>query len=388
MQITLEQWNVMLPGSERYPFNFRSVLPWLLASLCYHRDWLRKNLPAGHSLFSSPVFTQGHVDRLASSLMSPLGLGRCEATGLQATGIPSHLSITGRLSTLERKMDESTQQLPERLKDSLLKNFQVNGALPITQEAFQLFTEKIHSEIRQLLRAREQKEEGEGEWEGEKAAQQNQSGRIKWGTWSWRKASSSQVTINPVPAHFLLPRTHISGLWLLWHFGNHSADYDMPIRPYRLLNGGDLPQKDGSQQLCRLRSVMGVIEWLGRRMARWSMSPHLPSQDTPVSALTKARALELFQDGYLELLEKIEPGTKSKGGRGAEREINTLYNFVRRHMTSQQQQSSGSRAAEGKKKQGRKRKCDSQGIGLLAAAAVAGEGAGAGAGAGQEEMQQ
>ena len=38
--LTPEEWLIILPYYESYPVNFQAVLPFLLASLVYHWDWI------------------------------------------------------------------------------------------------------------------------------------------------------------------------------------------------------------------------------------------------------------------------------------------------------------------------------------------------------------
>lgn len=43
----------MLPGYKEYPDCYKMALPYLVASVVYHKDWLRANLPPNHLLFNS-----------------------------------------------------------------------------------------------------------------------------------------------------------------------------------------------------------------------------------------------------------------------------------------------------------------------------------------------
>lgn len=63
--MSMEEWELILPGySSFYPVSFRKVCPFLLASLVYHMDWLKDNLPTSYPLFISRVWTSGLLDRL------------------------------------------------------------------------------------------------------------------------------------------------------------------------------------------------------------------------------------------------------------------------------------------------------------------------------------
>jgi hypothetical protein len=52
-QIQNECWNNIIPGYINYPSSIRTTFPYLIASVIYHEDWLRTNLPQNHPLFFS-----------------------------------------------------------------------------------------------------------------------------------------------------------------------------------------------------------------------------------------------------------------------------------------------------------------------------------------------
>ena len=47
------QWALILPLYARLPETFKRALPFLLASICYHEQWLRSTLPTHHPLFAT-----------------------------------------------------------------------------------------------------------------------------------------------------------------------------------------------------------------------------------------------------------------------------------------------------------------------------------------------
>jgi hypothetical protein len=56
--LTVEEWEDIVPGFTNYfPSHFRPVIPFLLASLIFHKEWLVETLPAQHPLFNSRVWT-------------------------------------------------------------------------------------------------------------------------------------------------------------------------------------------------------------------------------------------------------------------------------------------------------------------------------------------
>jgi hypothetical protein len=64
--VTATQWEEILPGySTHYPECFQQALPYLLASLVHHRDFLRATLRREHPIFLSRLWANGIIDTLA-----------------------------------------------------------------------------------------------------------------------------------------------------------------------------------------------------------------------------------------------------------------------------------------------------------------------------------
>jgi hypothetical protein len=92
--LTTAEWEDILTGySSFYPQMFRVALPYLLASLCFHKSWLQRTLPPQHPLFLHRVWRSGILDRLLPHVCT--GLMKCKATGLRATGIPPQVVLLG-----------------------------------------------------------------------------------------------------------------------------------------------------------------------------------------------------------------------------------------------------------------------------------------------------
>ena len=100
--LTDDFWRTILPNFDNLPTPFKSCLPFLLASLLYHEDFLRNKFPPAHSLWSAPVFAHNQMyDQLKAGLL--LGVGYCEDTHMSATGIPPHLAIAKQVNDMIRE---------------------------------------------------------------------------------------------------------------------------------------------------------------------------------------------------------------------------------------------------------------------------------------------
>jgi hypothetical protein len=69
--LDLEEWDRILPGyATFYPTEFRAAIPFLLASLVYHCDYLGTTLPRHHPFFLTRVWTEGVLLRLKPKVLS------------------------------------------------------------------------------------------------------------------------------------------------------------------------------------------------------------------------------------------------------------------------------------------------------------------------------
>ena len=56
--LTMAEWDLILPGYSNntiYPDKFRQVMPYLLASIVYHKSWLVGHFPPRHPLFQTSL---------------------------------------------------------------------------------------------------------------------------------------------------------------------------------------------------------------------------------------------------------------------------------------------------------------------------------------------
>lgn len=106
----MEEWEDILPGYLTfYPSCFRQVIPYLLASLIYHMDYLVVTLPKDHPLFIQRVWTSGIMKRLKDKVLS--GCGRNEQSKMFATGIPPHIILANQIIILENRLDNFREQV-------------------------------------------------------------------------------------------------------------------------------------------------------------------------------------------------------------------------------------------------------------------------------------
>ncbi|CAM6006478.1 unnamed protein product [Sphagnum balticum] len=168
-------WNIILPSYEHYPESFKSVVPYLLATLVYHEHFLRENLNRNHPIFQARVLTDGYVSMLKDKVI--LGLGSCPYTGMQSSGVPQSLRLATKIAevtkemdelktTIKRKLDdvsaylsEEMDSLPIKLTNEMKSNFEITGMIQVTRnDMLKMFSEFIN-QLRHEFRQQQQMEQ-------------------------------------------------------------------------------------------------------------------------------------------------------------------------------------------------------------------------------------
>ena len=320
-------WDNLLPGYTTYPGCLQRTVPFLLASLAYHLDWLHEKLSPQHPLWNHPIFTQlppltaGYVS-LGHSLKQFVvcGLSRCPHTNMVATGIPYHLAIamevhqntreiavlkevqaamkTEIINVINQKTTEvlnATNSLPTVVKDAIMDNFQVNGVVPLRPDDVLRIAEGLENritqqvtnlmnELRQRVAAVPAQEEKESEEEKVDLVHQV----FHWGG-----------AMRCVPMNFNFPSTTTKAMWTLWYHGNRN----LRIGPYRQLAYGhqnDLQSRNERMLLSKTKSVMEALEHICYRTNRIR-----ERRAHDIMNLSQSDSLRLFDDAFRELLREL-----------------------------------------------------------------------------------
>lgn len=244
--LSVEEWEEIVPGYAKfYPDSFRQVLPYLLASIVYHRKWLVENLHANHPLFQTSVWRDGIPERLAGDVLC--GYGRNTQSGMMATGIPSTVLLAqefrdfkGEFVAFKDDLYDRINTLPTQIKECILENFQVNGAVQLTVSQVETMLGPIRDALLENNRlAREQHNQST-------VAEANHSNN---GNWTWNGQ------LHPVPKDFRFPKTNLRCMWENWWEGNASKNY----QPLKQLKCFDLAAKSDRQLLSKARYVMKTL---------------------------------------------------------------------------------------------------------------------------------
>lgn len=276
--LTNNDMELLMPGYSNYPESFRTLIVFLLASLVHNDKWLRQNLPSVHPLFLASVYTCGFVDRLHDKVL--LGITRCPVTNLLATGVPTHIMLSKEIQDLKMEVKDLREEmredikthkediidvvkdvareLPVALKSTMLENFQVEGAVPITRDEvsvmFSSFADRVTGQVvgrvdeRLLLRLGVPVENNHQNINPEMAENNVSPEGFRSFVWGGR--------IHMVPENFVLAPCPVYTVWMLWYKGNpHNR-----IQPYKNLQAFDLVKRVDKVNLTRIRKVMAALE--------------------------------------------------------------------------------------------------------------------------------
>ena len=333
------QWDSILPLYARLPETFKRALPYLVASICYHEQWLRSILPAHHPLFATYLFASGCVSSLKGFVIA--GRSRCFITGMQATGIPPHLAMSNELTDVVKQTQELREELltkcselPSALVNVMLSRFTVNGAIPVTVDDIKALLNSVLTQMRAELR--DALPAATHTPTSTQAADPLADPRFRLWTWCGK--------MHMVPEGWRFPSTDVKATWNLWHFGHvHER-----IRPLRYLKKADLMN---SSQITVWSKCRGVLKAIAEEMVDMKLVQSIEE----VERLTAIDSAAAFDSAIVQLVEKVKAGATRGRGRWMEMSIPTLYDYLggvrRRKRKRQEEEEKEEEEEEGKEAQ-------------------------------------
>ena len=298
---------------------FKQVVPYLLASLVYHEQWLRSKLSCNHPLFTSSLFASGCTARLKPFVHC--GTVRCvdDQHTMIASGIPPHLAIVNRLHAMEDSANQSrdalmrkVDELPVKVADSILSRVQVNGAVPVTAHDITRIMESMIERFRA-----EFSHNPSNPLPG--AVVVSEAANLPFDSFTWGGR------IQMVPCNWKFPSINVKDCWYLWNFGyyttkpqdgccsrvpcNHGTS--LHIQPLRFLVASNLTTKACGILLCRAKKLMMELKTL--------------APPPSFEGLPPAEISNYFDPAFKQLVERAFPGITSSKRRWVDMSIHTLY---------------------------------------------------------------
>lgn len=291
--ISTEKWKELYPNYESIPRSFQSCLPYLLSSLSYHEEWLKSTLNPDHPLFRSIAWISGFIHEINQHII--VGNGECPVSNIKASGVPPVVALTMKIMSLRAATDQLMSQvtenhstvlreMPASISTHILNNFQVNGAVPITNQQLQDFRDTMLSEIRNcVVGSNFNPVENRPQHEIDGAEKRYQA--YYWGG-----------RFHYVPEGFRLKTMSIKNIWDMWYVGDSSKE----LPPYRMIDPAlDFTSSAQKTLYSKAKRVVHLIEEKGRLHTDADRSVKLHT-------LTQTRISEIFSRGLNALISEIE----------------------------------------------------------------------------------
>lgn len=311
--LTSEEWLELFPTYSRIPRSFQGCIPYLLASLVHHQEWLQQTLPSNHPLFRTMLWTSGKVRALASFVL--VGNQECLETNMKATGIPQIISLRqqirdqkGIIESLMQRMNINHEQVMESLPAAVAKhisdNFTIQGMVPVTQSHFDQFRREMLAEVREIRNQPSHLAQEESNRETELTSEDG----FQWFSWGG--------SFHVVPQGFRFRSMSVKQIWDYWHYG----DRVNRISPYKRIEPGrDLLIKSDRKVFSKAKKVVNSIMKRGISVLNITEQVH--------SATTLNH---IFNVGYNSLIDDIDHNSEqSQIRRYGEISFTTIYNSLK-----------------------------------------------------------
>lgn len=337
--LTDDDWTAIVPSYEQFPQSFRRAIPYLLASIVYHKDFLQANLSKKHPLFQTRLWRNGYIQRLEPHVV--IMESYCPYTQMRSTGIPPTMLYLQLMKQRDRELHEKMDEIYNVLHDQLCKidvdldripestchaiqsRFVVDGAIPLTRDDLM----QTLNDLRSSIVADMNNNMGRGasvdiscvtdahlpEYNSE-----NYSGRLfVWSDGSMRRA----------PEDWTFPSINCKTMWDLWHRGDRSHE----LGPFKFLTRADLKERTSKVQLSRARGVMdklGSIAISHQLVPKLSVLARLPVADFDI----------VFDKCFCFLIENHTSNDEVYHCRAEEISYGTIYNCLKKDKRKRKRQ--------------------------------------------------
>lgn len=283
------------------PAGVTAIARMALASVVYHREFLRANMPADHLLFSSPLFALGFADRLAPHVEC-----RLERQGdvMRTTGIPPLVPILRQMEELRGTLAPLVEGMGNLASDVVKGVTQVLEERAVQAQAVtpahldERLDEKLMDVFRRtgVLDFIEKTKDGSlfaGAAPSSAPAAAPSQRAVQLHNWGGR--------FSKVPESFIVPKGSTYVAFQHWMFGSQEGGYPA----LRTVQPIDIPTKQ-KERFSHLRWLMGEVESEAKRAKVWVDSP------------TVEQATEVFQATMPHL------GLPTKSPKGRKRRMQDL----------------------------------------------------------------
>jgi len=223
----------------------RKVLKMTTASVIYHMEWIRNNLPSDHPIFLSALF-RDNFDRPPSEMVE------CHTWELgdviKATGIPPHVGIILRVKQMHCSVDSLPEKIGKMLDDRM-------------QQSPDFFGHATADQLKSIV---------SGAMQEVIASQRQINDVIDQPPVTRECVRYPQFYVNEngnlsrIPPEFHLPKGPIDKCWLCYCCWDKTKD----VPPLRSVSGKELDRKLSSS-FTKFKKVMKLIEKAAREQNVW-----------------------------------------------------------------------------------------------------------------------
>jgi len=323
--ISREQWQHICPCYHEFPVGFRACLPYFLASLAYHYDWIVAldsngnylHLAKEHPFFQSRVFTSGLLPDLKSLVISNVISGRCDITGMTATGVPPHIKLHRKLDRAKKEIvklkklivknqKELLTKMPKKVTKNIMANVRIEGVQQVSRnELADIFDTAFDRRFPQGITS-------VGPVQVPNAAVAEEQDNL-FRVWSWGGM------FHPVPENWDFPTGNVKSICDMFVFGIPA----LRIRPFRLISSKSLARSDQSNFSKAdfvFKTLMGNVYHQG-----------LLSDETALRDITFELWDKVFSEIFGQVINAIEVFHEKKIRKAGEISIITMYDKIRRY---------------------------------------------------------
>ena len=233
--------DLTVPQAESRVEGITSLLLRCIASVIYHRDWLKSHLPPDHALFQNGLFR----NRLDETLKDYVLCGM-DSPSLHATGITPHSSILQTMEVHHQKTDQNFKELPDVL-DKLLEKRDI-GSGNLTYNHLKSLMKECLLELNVVSTSQNQ---NRGESSGVGIAAECIEGEE-----TVLRPHYSDGRFYRAPPDYSFPSVVPKTGWLLWWNGDKSKR----LPPIRKLRSEDFKIKNTKKRFSEWKLLFSYIE--------------------------------------------------------------------------------------------------------------------------------
>lgn len=335
--LTKEEWMEICPGYGNHPETFLVCLPYLLASIVHHYDWICKvddhgnyiNISKSHKIFQSQLFLSGIIQKLRPEVLGVNTSGRCEITGMTATGIPPHIDLARKvqLLTVENEMLRALtvqnhlevmstlpQEISDKVRDSILRNFHLEGVQQLSkddvmncmQAMFVDFANRIQPIVQSVSSLTTN------------TVNSSLDDNSGYTFWSWGGQ------LRPMPESYELPKINVKAICDMFMYGAPSQS----IRPFRRIKTCDWKRIH--------QTYFSRADYVFSTICRYIVSLGMVLNCNAIYDLPYIEWDRVFASAYPLVITAIEEKKGKRLHKVGEMSYITMYDLFRKFLVPQQ----------------------------------------------------